>query len=444
MMTDVPDEILVEFFRQAVETLGQLDPRQMESAASPGPALPSLAAIRRRLLEEQSACLQAVVERHSKNGDETLTVEDVQAALRRCSSSSSFTISSQLVAEMERMNEAARLAFARLVLYSEYLWLDEGNKDRDLKSSGELQDDDVRTFCGLCQASIKLPAVEAHLRTGDPIFTDLPSSSGDSETILPQKRLEYIQRLFLKALGYEPNFATQEIKQKFYHENNQYCAPADHEDGNNNLQTTFRATVKAMESALVEATAGSTHDTFFSGQSASDAGDGVTKVVAVEYSEKLIDKETGEELLTLTEDASPHAETMAGDEGERGLSSQSASTAAAAGQTAEVEQASAQEQQFRLAQQASALQQEILGELLSLRDEEREAKLTLAQEATDSVLQKAMERPPGPERVAVLTSIDPATQRLMAMHKLWVGMLAANGGKPPQLRNSTRPPANEY
>jgi len=430
-MSKVPDEFLVEFFRQAAETLVQLDPRQLTESSSSAPASLSLAAIRQRLLEEQSTCLHAVVQQHNTNGNETLTVQDVQAALRRCSSSSSTTTtSSQRVAEMERMNEAARLAFARLVLYSEYLWLEHGDNNRDLKTSGELQDDDVRTFCGLCQAVIKLPLVETHLRTGDPIFPDLPSASGDTETMFPQKRLEYVQRLFLKALGYEPDFATRAIKQRFYHE---------HEHSNNDLQSTFHATVAAMESALVEATANSTYDTFFSGQSASDAGDGVTKVVAVEYSEKLIDQETGEELITLTEDASPHAETMAGDESERGSSSQPPPAA-----DADTAAQASREQQFRLAQQASALQQEILGELLSLRDEEREAKLTLAREATESVLQKAMERPPGPERVAVFTSIDPATQRLMAMHKLWDGMLAANGGKPPQLRNSTRSPANEY
>jgi hypothetical protein len=80
------------------------------------------------------------------------------------------------------------------------------------------------------------------------------------------------------------------------------------------------------------------------------------------------------------------------------------------------------------------LQQEILGELLNMCDEERDAKLKLAKQEADKFIQQAMQMPPGPERVSFLRSVDPETQKLMAMHKLWGNMLAANGGKPPTMR----------
>jgi len=397
----VPDQVLSDFFQQATETLEQTI--SLESPAH------SLAEIRERLLSEQTASLQSVVDQY-----DDLTLDEVQAALRRCSPNEN---QGSVLVQMERMNEAARLAFARLVLYSECLWNEETDT-RDLKASGELQDDDVRTFCGLCQAVIKLPFVETHLRSGrEPLFAELPAS-GDTKTILPQKRLECIQRMFLKAIGYEPDFATRAIKEKFYHDNN------DSIDAS--LQSTFTATIVAMEAALVQAAASSMHDTFFSDK---EETDGVTKVVAVQYSEKLIDETTGEELLTLSEDASPQVETMADSKGDRESSDEAKAQAE-------------RREQLRLAQQASVLQQQILGELLTMRDEEREAKLEQAREATRTVLQKAMQFPPGPERVAVLTSVDPATQRLMAMHKLWDTMLAANGGVPPKMHSPGVAPGN--
>ena len=428
--TSVPDEILVEFLRQAADTLD--NQTQLESPAH------SLAEVRQMLLSQQTACLQAVVEQFSGEM-EGLTVDLVQKALRQSSPSSigtpredqagaGSTSSVVLTSMMERMNESARLAFCRLVLYSECLR--DGEKDtRDLQKSGELKDEDVRTFCGLCQAVVKLPSVVTHLRAGGSIFADLPQA-GETATILPQKRLEYIQRMFLKALGYDPDFATREIKAKFYQDtlhNNEDTMG----ESSPSLQSTFTATVAAMEAALVEATAASTHDTFFAGHHGGKTSndDGVTKVVAVSYSEKLIDETTGEEILTLSEDASPRVETMDGKDGAREPQQESA----------EASRERERREQIRLSQQASLLQQEILGELLTMRDEERDAKLQQAREASQSVLQKAMQLPPGPERIAVLTSVTPETQRLMAMHKVWDGMLAANGGVPPKL-HTQRPP----
>ena len=201
-------------------------------------------------------------------------------------------------------------------------------------------------------------------------------------------------------------------------------------DDNDNLKAIVRATFATLDAAKSEATDRSTHATIFA-EPVSSSDDGVTKVVAVHYSEKLIDAETGEELLIITNNnhdgASPRVETMVDAEREPQQSSMENPTAATSTATSDTHR----QHQLRLAQQASELQQEILGELLNLSDEERKAKLALAREASETLHQQLFTLPPGPERVAFLTSVDPTTQRLLAMYKLWEGVLAARGGEPP-------------
>jgi len=82
------------------------------------------------------------------------------------------------------------------------------------------------------------------------------------------------------------------------------------------------------------------------------------------------------------------------------------------------------------------MQQEILGQLLSMDEQDRDANLQAAKEAHDAFLQGALELPMGPERVEYLRSVDPNTQRLLVMHKLWSSFLADNGGVAPTSRRS--------
>lgn len=50
---------------------------------------------------------------------------------------------------------------------------------------------------------------------------------------------------------------------------------------------------------------------------------------------------------------------------------------------------------------------------------ERTSKLQVAKQANDDFVRQAMEIPAGPERIAFLTSVDPETQQLLLIHKLW-------------------------
>jgi hypothetical protein len=87
-----------------------------------------------------------------------------------------------------------------------------------------------------------------------------------------------------------------------------------------------------------------------------------------------------------------------------------------------------------MATQAASLEQSILGQLLSLREDDRQTQLELARNTHEDFVRRAMEIPAGLERISFLTSIDSDKQRLLVMHKIWTNMLTENDGKPPVLR----------
>lgn len=400
-MTTSNEEVMLEFFRQATAAL--------ENVCQLTAPTESLGEIRKRLLAMQIDCVQTTLDCFPLLD---WKVQDLQGALSRCSADWQHSLSVQR--GMDEMNAAARLAFSRLVLLSECMH-DESDSKRNLLYSGDgMKHDDVLEFCGLCCAAVKLPIVHLHLQNGTPLFEHLvPQLKTDAKTnILPQKRLEGIQRMFLRALGYDPDYGTREIKRLFYDKDSN-C--------DEHLRSNFACMAQRMGAVLREATAVAMRDAFVT-----DNDDNVTRVVSVVYSEKLIDEATGKVIATTSvhEDDAPYSETMQGQ--------------IDAEQDNSPELAAAREQmrreEFRVARQAAVLQQEILGELLSMRDEERDIKLLQAKETVNDVLRKAMQIPAGPERISFITSLDPATQRLMAMQKLWDGMLAANEGKSPNIR----------
>ena len=192
-MTTSNEEVMLEFFRQATAALENA--RQLHARTA------SLGDIRQRLLTMQIDCLQTTLDCFPSLD---WKVQDLQEALSRCGADWQHSLSVQN--GMDEMNAAARLAFCRLVLLSEYMHDLSGSK-RNLLSSGDgcLKHDDVLEFCGLCCAAIKLPSVHLHLQNGSPLFEHLvPLLKTDAKTdMLPQKRLEGIQRMFLRASVFE-------------------------------------------------------------------------------------------------------------------------------------------------------------------------------------------------------------------------------------------------
>ena len=381
----VPTELLQRFLQSCTR---ELDECSLHSAQP-------IASIRKHVLQQQRACLARVLETYQTSD---FSVDQVQAVLRELGTSSS---SSSLQKDLDAMDEAARQSVCRLVLYSQ-CHADE-DMHASLISSGVMERSDILEFCGLCQTAVRLEIVQKHLCDGSPLFDDSDDSGTDSAseaTIFPQKRLETIQRHFLRALGYDPDHGTREIQRIFF--SGQQSEYADDEM----LMETFRTLVSTMNSALTNATLHAQQRAF------SDQDDGgVTRVVSVNYSEKLVDAASGEDVVE---------------------------AAVPSGQQRMEQQAEAQQQaRLSVAREAAALQQEMLGELLALRDEERESKLAHAKQVTNDALRQAMELPAGAERIVFLRSMDAETQRLMAMHKLWEGVVASNGGREPVIHHQS-------
>ena len=112
------------------------------------------------------------------------------------------------------------------------------------------------------------------------LFPDIDTPS----SIFPEKRLEHIQRWFLRALGRDPDYGTKEIKRRFLASlNGKSC-----NDKDSRLQQAFLSWTATMQTVLAEANASRSHDKLVS-------DDGMTRVVSVQYSEKLIDSMTGED-----------------------------------------------------------------------------------------------------------------------------------------------------
>lgn len=396
----------------------------------------SIAEIRQSILKQQQSCLERVVQEHSAResphdeedcggvGDALSSQALLVKGMGQSPSASSAAFSVEQVQadlrhhaheipilrdDLERMNDAARCCFCRLVLYSEFLWQraeeeQEGGRDtqparfqrRQLVKSGRINRDDLLEFCGLCTIAVKLKCVQQYLVTGAPMFAaeEGKYSPGKIQprrnTAIPQQRLEQVQHHFLRALGYCPDHATQEIERILV--GGRGDGPEDYRNDSQIVET-FHQLLDTMNAALTTANY-QAHQSLFSDH---EEG-GCTRVISVAYSEIV----------------------------EGGVS-----TAPCGSERMEDHTEIHQRAALEMARQTSTLEQEILGELLALRDEEREMKLHQARLVVETILQRLTDIPVGPERVAFLRSMDPKTQRQMAMHKIWENLVASNGGKEP-------------
>lgn len=396
----VPDTVLQDFLQDAQQELAllRLPPRQEQDP------LLSPATIRALLLERQASVLERVVTDYNianKNDDrvEHVTLETVQTSLKNLDDTRK---KNDLLCKLSRdLNDTARLVYAKLVL--RVACERAAQQKQSLQSSGTIPRNVLLDFFALCQAAVRLPNVQQHLSKGTPLFPDLLLNDGsssndqvettDKTTAIPSQRLERIQHLIMGELGYDKEFATQEIQRLFLSTNDDINMADDPQ-----LTSTFAQTMKTLHEAVNNASLTAFSDV--------DRG-GVTRVVAVEYSERVVDRSGN----VMDSSANANARNMS-------VSSPQIMT----------EHEEEKEQQtLRAAQQTAVLQQEILSELLALSDGDRQERLAEAERVSLEVMDQVMQLPPGPERIQLLRSVDEPTQRLMAMHKLWQGHVASNG-----------------
>jgi hypothetical protein len=400
--TTLPQDLFLIFFGEACTDLNEC---KIQSSFS-------LVDLRNLLLTNQRFCLERVVDEYNLQHATQWTAQKVQDALKNLQSQESAVKTKDAMAAM---NDAARLAFCRLVLYSECLRQQETGDESGrqyLEKEEPIQRSQLLEFCGLCSAATRLPMVQEYVRDGTDLFDStatvaLQTGNDDPSKNIPPYRLDVIQRLFFRAVEIDPDHGMAEIKRIFFSGNDN-----EHDELANDAELVgiFEAAVTRMNAMLTDILQQKQQQQRANVAALSDYNDdGVTRVVAVEYSEKIID-ETGKIVET------------------------SSQLGPVASQVMEQQTAQQQQQQFEVARQAAALQQEILGQLFSLSEEDREEELAEAAKAEQDFLAKAMAIPAGPERIDFLRSVAPETQRLMVMHKLWQGMLAAHGGKPPRMR----------
>jgi len=337
--------------------------------------------VRRLVVQKQLDILQQVVDDWNCSEKASVSPAAVQGHLRNI-------VDLDLKKCLSNLDDTVRQTVARLVLRSEVL---RESDHSGLKAKGNFERADILEFCGHCSAALDLPCVKEHLKTGADFFDD---AHVESDTILPQERVEKLQHHYLRALGYDPGFATEEVRRIFF---------SGKQLADQELSAVATAFMDKMNNAVATATVAARYhqeQKLFSDQ----ADGGVTRVVSVKLTEKSIDPTTGE----VVED----------DNGE-------------SVQGCEMHSEEKQHKDLSVAQQAARIQQELLGELLTLSNDERKKLLRKAKMRADDFLASVMATPPGAERMARFQEADKETQRLLSMHKLWEQVVANNGGKEP-------------
>ena len=471
----VPESLLLGFLSKATAEIRRqcgIPQRTSVTPVTPEGCTPtlfdqpqdSLGDIQRKLLKIQVACLNETVEAYNENAATNkedgsvipMTVPIVQAQLKRVQSGGSDqTANIQIQNTAKDLNETARLAFANLVLYSEGLQLVSSHKSpRSLKTSGNLEKSDILQFIGLCDVCWKLDNVKSFLfdfdfNSGDSglsrslqaiqfLFPDIetksPGSQPDAADSLrfPQQRLEFVHGLFLKAIGFDPDYAYTQLREMLFDPKPNSTNSLDSE-----LTNRFHIMVQHSKSILTSATLHIQERQLLQLNDQKEGG--VTRVVSVTHSEKVVEfdgEDDKEEEVEPSKINSGHADVGVKLESmDHGMD--------------EHDQWMQRQKELQMARSAGRLQQEILGELLTMRDEDRARVLEEARNASQELVSRLANitldpsddgSDSGPtadmivaKRVEVLQSLDMKSQRLLLMEKLWSAMLADNGGKPPNV-----------
>ena len=427
----VPDELIIAFFREATSRLPEIDLKATIANATEHKSSDShidLPDCQRCILDHQKIVLKEVTERFQNqlhdgidtaNNAHSDTISHTAVQERLGQLQHEPDLSQELKDAMEEMNDAARVAICKLILYVEEknnVCHEEKLKtsSRNLQDEGRLERTKLMEYFVLCKASLKLQCVIKFMNMtgGNYIFeeaeyiTERNSDEFDnknSSMMFPQSRLEYVQRLLAKGIGWDPSFVTSELRKIFVEK----PADVDYNYYDNDVFALFQQLMEEMQSSLQLATQAVRSKQEI--EMLNDLGKGGnTRVVSVQYSEFEVDQ-NGKKInssLNAPENRIDERQQMTEEEKKRNL---------------------------RLASEAAVLQQTILGELLAMNEDERNLILHEAAEASREFMEEAMALPMGQERIDFLRSVDAATSRKLAMHKLWEGMLQANGGKPPNI-----------
>jgi hypothetical protein len=308
-----------------------------------------------------------------------------------------------------------------------------------------MDDTSLLEFFAMCRAAVQIAAVRDHLRDGTPLFGVVVDSSSLVVGQFPHERLVQVQKHFLTALGIVDTDAAMEyIRQRFFvmdtavvvvDNGNDNDDNDDNDDAGDPLTGPFRAMVKDLREALQDLLP----------PPPANNDDGTTRIVSVHHCEKLIDAETGREIMTF-----PTTATGSGNNNNNNNNSnEDAAAAAAAVPTTEQmmhhhpEESSSSsllpnsanvsssnnnntvndDHSLSLARALQQVQERLRTELLTMNESDRTVLLDRAQTVTATVLRDAMTLYDHPsDRIRYLSTRDDETQRLMALQKIWQDM----------------------
>ena len=364
METMVPLPLLLHFFKLASKQLMRLADDE---------AVPSELTLnwhRSRVVEAQLTALTDTLVEYD-GGFDAKAVQDVLREIGVGNFNNVDGCDEKVLDEaMEKTNKAAREAFARSVLFVE---MRDGLNQRHLRTQNDLDRSTLMEYCGLAMTAVRLPEIQSFLFDGTRVREDIKSEVFSTS----DERLLYIQRLFWKALGWEPDTASDQIRHLIEGKSE---LMNDKEVMDTIMKYASSMTVAVTNASMGSVMAENTNHT-----------DGTTRVVNVTYSEKVVTSDTIQSL------SAPASNSM---------------------NEHKHEQQSLEQRQQR---DVAKMRQDIFDEFMSLLPDEQSKTLTKAKQAQDTFLQQVMNTPPGAERVLLMKSIDLETQKLLIIHKTCAG-----------------------
>ena len=93
-----------------------------------------------------------------------------------------------------------------------------------------------------------------------------------------------------------------------------------------------------------------------------------------------------------------------------------------------------QKKQLAVARQMAVMQQDVLAQLLSWNEEEREEQLKYAKQTHEDFVRQVREIEDVQERANLMLTVNPEVQRTLVVHKVWEEMKRTNGGVAPSIK----------
>lgn len=419
-LNPVPSSILIDFFRNTVEKLERYAcGNEYCNETGEAQAADSLAVLRLRLIQVQLETLHHAVEDYnSRSQGSVISTESVQRALRQvgetkrdgedCNDNDKC-----LYESMQRMNEAARLAFVRSVINA----FQEDLEERKLFGKRQEDDDDdpsinstisrheILEYFGLVIVALSMREVQQYLTYGGQIDFSGNSSScqqqaRDEQLSTPETRLLLLKGLFLRAvIGHfrteNPTvFVLREAKRLLLPDSTSSSTNSSNDD--QVRSTNDEEFLRVFENYL-SAVRVAKENAISSWNVSHLDRDGVTRVVSVTYSE-ISPMDAGEGTSAMS---SPPQPSIMDEHRE-----------------------SEQRQNLSMARKVSQIQQALLDQLLGMDEDDRAFTLKEAKETHDNFLKEALSIPAVPQRILFMQSIDEESQKKLIIHKLWESKLA--------------------